>query len=348
VVCPTKDQKFTLMCGENKPQDDTEETHPAAAMQEDHSADIPEEILECSNLPLCVIRRVLAGQKKQELEEDDWLRSNIFHTRVEHKGRALNLIIDNGSGMNVISKEIVHKLHLPVEKHPQPYKLSWVDDTSIPVKHRCSLTFSLGKVYEDTLWCDVIPMQACHVLLGRPWLYDRRVMYDGFANTYTFLCKGRKIVLKPMKIQDFSTPSEGNRILSLRQFSMACQERSVIFAVIVKPANEEPANPWPVEVQNLLGEFADLTPEELPQSLPPMRDIQHAIDLVPGASLPNLPIYRMSPEEHCEMQRQIQELLNRGFIRESLSPCAVPALLTPKKTAVGGCVLIAAPSTKSR
>jgi hypothetical protein len=121
-----------------------------------------------------------------ELEVDDWLRNNIFHTRVEHIGRVLNLVIDNGSGMNIISKDIVRKLNLPLEKHPQPYKLSWVDDTSIPVKHHCYLTFSLGNSYEDTLWCDVIPMQACHVLLGRPWLYDRRVLYDGFANTYTY------------------------------------------------------------------------------------------------------------------------------------------------------------------
>jgi hypothetical protein len=320
-----------MICGETEPQAEPDESQLAPTMHEDHNVEVLEEVLECSNLQLCVIRRVLTGQKKPELEADDWLRNNIFHTRVEHNGRALNLITDNGSGMNIISKDIMCKLKFPLEKHPQPYKLRWVDDSSIPVKHCCSITFSLGNSYEDTLWCDVIPMQACHMLLGQPWLYDRRVLYDGFENTFTFLHNGRKIVLKSMRIQDFNAPFEETEVLSLRQFSMACRDCNIILAVVAKTIVDEVTTMWPAEVHALLKEFVDLTPNELPQSLPPIKDIQDAIDSVMGASLPNLPSYRMSPEEHSEMQRQIQDLLDRGFNRESLSLCTAPALLTPKK-----------------
>jgi hypothetical protein len=80
-----------------------------------------------------------------------------------------------------------------------------------------------------------------------------------------------------------------------------------------------------------LEEFIDIVVDELPCSLPPIRSISHQIDLIPGSSLPNKAAYRLMRQENEEVKRQVQDLLDKGLVRESLSLCVVPAVLSPKK-----------------
>ena len=87
----------------------------------------------------------------------------------------------------------------------------------------------------------------------------------------------------------------------------------------------------PPQVKELLKEFDDIFSKEGPIGLPPFRGIEHQIDLVSRASLPNKPTYGTNPEETKEIESQVQDLLEKGWVQKSLSPCAVPILLVPKK-----------------
>ena len=70
----------------------------------------------------------------------------------------------------------------------------------------------------------------------------------------------------------------------------------------------------PSSVANLLQEYQDVFPEEIPSGLPPIRGIEYQIDLVPGASLPNKPPYKINPEETKEMEQQVHDLLSKGWV----------------------------------
>ena len=84
-------------------------------------------------------------------------------------------------------------------------------------------------------------------------------------------------------------------------------------------------------VQPILAEFESVFLEDLPDTLPPLRDIQHTIDLVTGSTLPNFFHYCLHPFEHQELKRQVDKLLTMDFIRENFSPCVIFKLFTPKK-----------------
>ncbi|GJV05059.1 RNA-directed DNA polymerase [Tanacetum coccineum] len=139
---------------------------------------------------------------------------------------------------------------------------------------------------------------------------------------------GVNITLVPFDSRQ--THAEGSNLFMKKTgFEGLMKTSPYVFTLVVVEENEI-ISEAPLQVQPLLREFADVIPDDIPPGLPAMRDIQHCIDFIPGFAIPNRPAYRMNPKEFAELQRQVTELLEKGLIRESMSPCAVPALLVPK------------------
>ncbi|XP_074301520.1 uncharacterized protein LOC141632918 [Silene latifolia] len=219
------------------------------------------------------------------------------------------MIIDGGSCTNVSSTTLVSKLSLPTQDHPNPYKPRWLNKGSeVRVDKQCIVSFSIVNVYKDEVLCDVVPMDACHLLLGRPWEFDRNTTHQGMDNTYSFRHNGKKVTLTPL------TPNQ-------RNYGSPNMPEKI---------PKEEGNEVPAEVKPLIQKYREVFADELPSGLPPLTGIEQHIELVPGSVLPNRPAYRCDPPATKELLHQIEELLTKGCVRESLSPCVVPALLVPK------------------
>jgi len=128
-----------------------------------------------------------------------------------------------------------------------------------------------------------------------------------------------------------SKPSlgEGSILLTRIEVERALTEFGEGFAIVVR--EEKDLVDIPLLLIPFLKEFGDVVLDEIPFGLPPMRDMQHCIDLVLGFVLPNKLAYRMNPKEHKELRQQVEELIEKGLVRENMSPCAVPTLLVSKK-----------------
>jgi hypothetical protein len=108
------------------------------------------------------------------------------------------MIIDGGSCNNLASSDMVDKLALTTKSHPLPYHIQCLNNSGkTKVTKLVRLNFAIC-LYHDVVECDVVPMQACHILLGRPWQFDKDYMHHGRLNQYSFLHHDKKIVLHPM------------------------------------------------------------------------------------------------------------------------------------------------------
>ena len=158
------------------------------------------------------MNKVLLKPKKEVVRSSQ--RKALFRTACKVQGKCCKVVIDSGSTDNIVSTEMVEKLNLKKVKHPTPYKVSWLHKGhQLLVTEQSEFDFQI-RSYKDKVTCDIMPMDVCHVLLGRPWQFDRKVIHDGNRNCYKFEMGGIHHTLSPLK--------EGNGMIVNEPKALLC------------------------------------------------------------------------------------------------------------------------------
>jgi hypothetical protein len=146
-----------------------------------------------------VVQRVLSAQvdTSEQLQ-----RHTLFQIFFVIKDCHVCTIIDRESCNNLVSADFMAKIGLMTRLHTHPYYIQWLNNSGkAKVTHTARIHFSIG-TYHDYADCDVVPMQACSLLLGHPWEFDTDAIHHGRSNKYSLVHNGKKITLLPL------TPNE--------------------------------------------------------------------------------------------------------------------------------------------
>jgi hypothetical protein len=174
-------------------------TNNAGDLDDDDAKVFGSEHTKEYNTKTYVVQRVLSGQ----VDTSEKLQCrNLFQIFFIVKDCCVRTIIDGGSCNNLVSADFVAKIGLTTSLHTHPYYIQWLNNScKVKVTHTACVHFSIG-TYHDYVDCDVVPMQACSLLLGHPQEFDTIAIHHGRSNKYTLLHNRKKITLLPL------TPNE--------------------------------------------------------------------------------------------------------------------------------------------
>ncbi|GJW32316.1 hypothetical protein Tco_0052348 [Tanacetum coccineum] len=136
---------------------------------------------------------------------------------------------------------------------------------TLMVNEICKAPLVIGKHYNELVTCDVVVIEACHLLLRRPWQHDVDSTHQGVISP--------KKKLKSKTLVTWSPP------LSPKEFQAERKETGASYALVVKGVKDVMENAIPVAIKPLLAEFGKIVTDDTLDALPPLRNIQHQIDL---------------------------------------------------------------------
>ncbi|MFS7997765.1 putative nucleotidyltransferase, Ribonuclease H [Helianthus anomalus] len=233
-----------------------------------------------------------------------------------------SFLFDTGADKSFVSLEFESLINCTRSRLPESFSVEVANGKSILVD---SIIRDCSLILNDHVFAiDLIPMRlgSFDVIIGMDWLRK---------NHAEIMCH-EKLFRLPLPSGDLlhvygDRPSKGLRLMSCTQASRSLRKQNPAFLahVVEQKGKGKNINDVPV-----VCDFPGVFPEDLP-SLPPPRSVDFRIDLVPGATPVARAPYRLAPSQMQELSSQLQELLDKGFIRPSTSPWDAPVLFVKKK-----------------
>jgi hypothetical protein len=142
----------------------------------------------------------------------------------------IDTLFDTGSQEKLISEDIAKKLKLETTPHPKPYPLGWIcDNAKLHVTRRCKLRFSITANFIDEVELDAIPLDIYGIVLGNPYLYDRRAIFHHHENKYHLFKNGVEYIVRE------HTQKLNLSLVNVGQMKRLVNDSKNVFLLMIKP-----------------------------------------------------------------------------------------------------------------
>nr|XP_028950692.1 uncharacterized protein LOC114821710 [Malus domestica] len=277
----------------------------AMAFKEDKVKESNDATMGCIRL-LNAIQTTLSQPKAQ-------VGGGSLFVDVKTGDKTTRVLVDTGATHNFMTSEEATRLGLRVTKEPGSVKT--VNSAATPIVGVArNVQVDIG-AWKGEIDFTIVKMDDYGVVIGLEFMDKVRAFPIPFYNIFCILADGRQPCLVPL---EKASAKKCTQHLSAIQFAKSWKKGEATFlATLMLNEGEEKYGPLPRQVEDVLVEFADVMPKELPKKLPPRREVDHAIELEPGAKPPSKSPYRMSPPELEELRKQLNELLDAGYTGNS-------------------------------
>uniref|UniRef100_A0AAV1USU7 Uncharacterized protein n=1 Tax=Peronospora matthiolae TaxID=2874970 RepID=A0AAV1USU7_9STRA len=228
-------------------------------------------------------------------------------------GKNCRLLIDCGATHNVLKPKIYDGQRKPVTVHVTTFN---GDKVTAPTRELKTSVQMDGVQFNDVAFTEWKTSSAYDRILGQPWLQNMNPIIDWTEQTISYRQQAPYAYLA-----DDLTDKEAQQV-----YAKLCSVEVTRPMVTMLPPG----------VEQLIHEFVDLFPASLPTGLPPVRDVEHAVIVKPGARPTSRPPFRMAPVEKVALSKFVDELLAKKWKQVSSSEWVSNIFAVPKKDIITG------------